>query len=778
MEQIILLRAGIKRHRNGLAGVFLLILIVSLSLCVLLSVWRGGSRYLRAELTRMGYGDLTAWVSGLPDTSPLVEELTTLPQVERVGVQPLLFASYRIGEQESDSEGQLIGYDPKSYPYQIFSNDLSGYQISPTDISVGEIYLSPSLASTFGVGIGDKITFPIARGNSLRTFTIMGWFEDPFMGSSMIGMKSFLISTADLVALTADVENAGIDALARSGAMLHIHGDDTNTADLGGILNNSTSLPQFSEFTHSSVTISGFMLVLQNAFTGFLLAFVAVLLVVAVIVLGHSIASAIEQDTHNLGILKSMGFTANKLQRVQMMQYLFPILGGMVLGMLVASPLTNMVNRRMVTTTGILLPSQLPIGLCGLAFAGILCLLAVFLLLKTAAVNHVTPLRAIRGADTKATAHSATPFAQRGLTFWMALRQLATGKRQYVSACMVAVLLVFFASLMGRMNSWLGPNGEGMMDAFNPADLDLAVQPLGEVDITEVEAIIAGISPIVDGYELAMPSVAANGIDLTANIITESERFHMLSGRTCMADDEVVITESVAADLGAAVGDTITLSAGVGSGQFTVTGIYQCANDMGANLGMNREGYVRIGEDNPQMWCRHYFLSAPTKQSEVIAALDGAFGHDLHIHENTWPGLQGILTSMQMLLALMYAMVAVFIFVVITLVGSKLLAKEQKDLGIYKALGFSTTQLRLAFSLRFALVSALGACVGVLLSGLGTDPLVAMVMRLCGISNFSSHPGLSSVVIPAVAVCGLFTLCAYFSAGRIKRVSITELIAD
>lgn len=778
MENRILLRAGIKRHRGGLLGVFALLLIVSLSLSTLLSVWSNGKDYLRAEMGRLGYGDLTAWVSSVPDMAALAADLAALPQVERVGVQPLLFSNYRIGEQESDSEGQLIGYDPQAVPYRIFTDDLSGYRTAAIEIASGEIYVSPSLASMFGVTLGDEIAFPTSRGSDAQTFTVSGWFEDPFMGSSMIGMKSFLVSPADLAELTATAETAGIDALARGGAMLHLFGADAGGAALGNVVNSATSLPEFSEFTHSATAISGFMLVLQNAFIGFLLAFVVVLLVVAVVVLGHSIGSAIEQDYANIGILKSMGFTAAKLRRVQLAQYLLPILGGMVLGLLGSIPLTDAVNRGMVTTTGLLLPNDLPLGLCGLALAGILCLLAAFIFLKTAAIYRITPLQAIRGANAPAGRHSATPIQKRGLPFWMALRQLATGKRQYISVCIVAVLLVFFASMMGRMGAWLGPNGEGMMDAFNPADLDLAVQPLGEVEMAEVEAVISGISPIVDGYELAMPSVAANGVDYTANVITQPERFHLLSGHTVTAANEVVLTETVAADLGVTVGDTVTLSAGAGRGYFTVSGIYQCANDMGANLGLSREGYARIGADNPQMWCSHYFLEDAARQPDVIAALDVTFGHDLHIHENTWPGLAGILAAMRGLLALMYAVVAVFILVVTTLVGSKLLAREQKDFGIYKALGFSTAQLRRAFALRFAVVSLIGAVAGTLASSLLTDPLVAAVMRLCGISNFSSQPGMGSVLLPAIVVLCLFTALSYLTSGRIRRLSLTTLIAE
>ena len=49
---------------------------------------------------------------------------------------------------------------------------------------------------------------------------------------------------------------------------------------------------------------------------------------------------------------------------------------------------------------------------------------------------------------------------------------------------------------------------------------------------------------------LGMPNVSVNGIDYTANVITDPQRFHLLAGRTCQNTNEVVLTEFVAADLG------------------------------------------------------------------------------------------------------------------------------------------------------------------------------------------------------------------------------------
>ncbi len=312
-------------------------------------------------------------------------------------------------------------------------------------------------------------------------------------------------------------------------------------------------------------------------------------------------------------------------------------------------------------------------------------------------------MKAIRGemGNTVIKQKAIVPIRKNGLGFWLALRQLLTGKRRYVGACMVAMLLVFFASLIGRVDAWLGPNGEGLMDAFNPADLHIAAQPMGDTGMEEVEQTIREYTDITDRYMLAMPSVSVNGMDMTANVITQPDRFHMLSGNTCQRPNEVVLTEFVAADLGVWVGDTVTVASSLGSGEYKVSGIYQCANDMGANIGMNREGYDLIGEESPAMWCIHFFIENPNLQPVMMQVLEDTYGGDVYLHENSWPGLAGILSAMQLLMFFLYVVVLLFILVVTLLTAGKLIQAEQKDLGIYRTMGFSAGQLRCSFALLY-----------------------------------------------------------------------------
>lgn len=783
MEYITLWKANARKHKGSLIGVFLLLLFVCLALGTVLTLWNNSGSYIQSEIKRAGFGDLTAWVHDLPELSGLEDEIASLDAVERVESQHVIYTDYTVKEQESDSQGQLIPLATGEDRYRFFLDDLSFYQDKTPEIASGEIYVSPSMVSMFGLGLGDEISFAIARSGQNVSFQIKGFYEDPFMGSSMIGMKGFLICEADWQEIQQLIQQRGKNALAREGAMLHIFSEDRDTiSELNRMMNENTALPMYTEFIHSESAIAGFMLILQNAFSGLLIAFVLVLLFVTMITLGHSLSSGIEADYVNMGILKTMGFTTGKLRLIQLLQYLTAIVSGIVVGFVLSLPASHMVSEAMITTTGIRIPAKLPLGWILLSYLAVLLLLILFIFCKTGSIGSITPMGAIRGEglpQLQLTEKSLLcNVKNRCLYFRLAIRQLVTGKGRYISACIVAVLLVFFASLVGRMDSWLGADGKGMMDAFNPADHDIGVQVFGELSAEEAEKMVSSYTEITDSYLLAMPSVSVAGTSYTANVISEPERFHMMQGRSCQSESEIVITEFVAKDLNVKIGDRILVQGDVSRKEYTVSGIYQCANDMGANIGMSREGYLKIGKDNPHLWCYHYFLADTSKKAAITEALETAYGGDVHVHENSWPGLYGIISAMRALLLFMYGMVFLFILIVTVMTGSKILSAETNDLGIYKAIGFTSGKLRLIFALRFCLTAALGSVLGIFLAAACTDMLVSAVMKLAGISNFASHPELGEILFPAGVVIVLFMGFSYLAAGRIKKVSVTVLMGE
>ena len=810
MENQMIIRAGMKRHKGSLFGIAILMFLTALSLTAVLMIAFAGNSYIREEMERAGFGDLTAWTADVPDMEFLLESIQEQEGVEVAEVQRLIFSEYETNGMESDSEGQMIpwsrsenglsakepssqeqesgsGTDFTGERYRFFRDDLSGYAKAPAEIGEQEVYVSPSMKSMMDLEPGDTITFPIARGGQNISLTVAGYYEDPFMGSSMIGMKGFLISEKTYEEILSVIEESGMDALARDGSMIHMEtAEGITVSEMNRVLTTNTPLSMYTEFIHSAETIAGFMMILQNAFSALFAAFAVVLLGAALAVMGHSISGLVEQEWKNYGILKTIGFTGKQLTGQVMMQYMTAVGSGVVLGMLLAIPVSGQISRMMVTTTGVLLPIRFPILPCMGVLAVLLLLSAGFCFLRLLRLGRISPMAAIRREngeqDNRGKHMGYNPripvIRAKGLTFHLALRQVLTGRKRYISACLVAAMLVFFASLAGRINGWLGTDGKGMMDAFNPADLDLGVQVLGKLPAQEMEQMVLSYTDITDSYMLAMPSVSVNGKNYTANVITEPERFHISAGQTCRKKDEVVLTEVLAADLGAEVGDLVTIRGNKGSREFRVSGIYHCANDMGANLGMNREGYLSIGEDDSRLWCYHYFLSDTSRKQALTEELEQTYGGDVHVHENSWPGLFGIISAMHVLIIFLYGVSAVFICIVTGMAGARILDTEQKDIGIYKSIGCSVQMLRFSFALRFGLVSAVGAVIGTLAAVCFTDVIVSSVMRLAGISNFASGNTPGSILFPGLAVTFLFLWFAWLLAGRIRREDMNVLTAE
>lgn len=783
MKNTMLCKANIKRHKITMVGIFAIMMMVSLTIITVLSIWINTNTYVKTEMDRLQYGDITVWTQGVLDQEQIYKDMQRLPEIESIVIQPLVYSNYEIDGVTSDSEGQLIVYQPEEFGYRMFHENMDGYETESISINAGEIYISPSLSSTFQIAIGDDISFAIGRGSNEKRFTVKGMYEDPFMGSSMIGMKGFLINQSDYDEIVEQINNFGVDALARTGNMVHLKQSQQstlNSTEFNQLINEETNLQASTAFVHSKEAIASFMLILQNAFTGLFLAFALILLFVSFIIVGYSIQTVLDQDKKNLAILKTVGYDGSMLRFNIKIQYLCIITMGVLMGMVLSMFLIPFVSESMILFAGIKTPSTPHIWLWCLLLMMILFAFYVFMDFKTRRIFSIPPIIGMQNEHANEHTRKKTYAPLRGncLLINISFRQLISGMKRYISVGITAMLLVFIVSVIGRMNVWLGPDGKGMMDAFNPADLDVGVQLLGQHDQKDMEKLLQENTVIVDSYALAMLEVTVDGVDYTANVITDSNRFHIQQGDTIQRDDEIVITQTIASDRNVYVNDTISVSYNGQTTEYRIVGIYQCANEMGSNIGMSREGFLRIGKETSDMWCHHYFLEDASHKQALMDTLKGTYGGDVYTHENTWPGLYSIITAMQILLLFMYVVTALFILIVTIMTGNKVFLFEKRNLTIYKTLGFTTSQLRCTFAIRYGLVSLIGSIIGMVLSSLCTDALVSTFMKAYGISNFASNPGILSILLPAFIVSICFTLFAYLTSRNMKNLDLNELVSE
>ena len=111
LENQIMIRAGMKRHKGSFIGIGILLFLTALSLTTVLMIALVGNSYIREEMERAGFGDLTAWASDVPDMEFLLESIREQEGVEGAEVQELVFSEYEANGMESDSEGQMIPWN-------------------------------------------------------------------------------------------------------------------------------------------------------------------------------------------------------------------------------------------------------------------------------------------------------------------------------------------------------------------------------------------------------------------------------------------------------------------------------------------------------------------------------------------------------------------------------------------------------------------------------------------------------------------------------------------
>ena len=125
-----------------------------------------------------------------------------------------------------------------------------------------------------------------------------------------------------------------------------------------------------------------------------------------------------------------------------------------------------------------------------------------------------------------------------------------------------------------------------------------------------------------------------------------------------------------------------------------------------------------------------------------------------------------------------YIFSAIFALVTVHMVCSKAFLKERRDIGIYKALGFTSTRLRLQFAVRFFMVAVLGAAAGSVAAAVFTGNMLSCILRLVGISSFQVTFRAATFAVPTVLTSVCFFLFAFLSSAKIKKVEVRELITE
>ncbi len=520
-------------------------------------------------------------------------------------------------------------------------------------------------------------------------------------------------------------------------------------------------------------------------------AFAVILLAVSLIIIRFRIGNNIEEGMTNIGALKAAGYKSGQVITSMVLQFgLISVVGG-VLGLAAGQvfvPAVADILRPQLSLEWV--PGFSP-GAAAVSLWFVLCLVLLITWLSSRKIKKLPPLMALRGGiSTHSFKKNALPLekARGPLSLLMALKQLFTAKRQ---AIMMSVIMaaVAVAVVMGlTLHYSMNVNTEGFVRGFFGEVPEANFILKDSADGKNLRQSMAAHPDVrkVFGFETGTVSLRVDDTDNNPSIVEDCallEGNMLIEGRYPAHSNEIAIGSATARVLDKGPGDTVVLEAD-GNGiekEYIVSGVVQYTNYSGFNGLITGEAMRGLLPDY-DFHGYNVYLAAGTDVDGFIEAVKKSEGDIFMSISNTLSMIDGILASMGSITAVVaFGIVAVTLVVVLLalhMVIKTTIIRKSRDLGIQKALGFTTGQLMNQIALSLTPSVLIGVVLGAIGGSIGFNPLVATMMTGMGIVKADLPLPLDWLILASVALVALTYAISLLVAARIRKISAYRLVSE
>ena len=514
-----------------------------------------------------------------------------------------------------------------------------------------------------------------------------------------------------------------------------------------------------------------------------------ILVIISIFTIRFRIVNNIEEGMTNIGILKAVGYGNHHIILSIVLQFTIIALIGGVLGVLVAQAMFPLVSMLMEPFLGLLWNPTFDIPFMLAAIGIMLVLVPIFSLLSSLRISKLHPLAALRGGTAKLNrSRNPVPLDNSlgNLSFLLALKQLLSTKKQTVTISIIIALLTF-ASIAGLATHYnLNINQEAYSLLLSGESPDIVVLVS---DPDNVQGFISSMNSRDDVRSIfghTTDFLLTNGEVMSFIITVEhphlQEAGSLIEGRYPETPYETVVGFTASNRYGWAIGDWVTIS-DQQEASFEIVGIKQGGSMGGASNGIiSGGGRLRI---NPDFRFTAYsvYLVDGVDMADFASDISSAHGDVISMVNLA---REARLASMDLVGFIFgpvaYSMVVATTFVVMLvlyMIIKTTILRRRKELGIHKALGFTTLQLMNQISLSMTPPLIIGVIAGGLAGSVGFNPVFSLITR-GGLGIV--QPNLPIPVDWMILVCIALVVVAYcvsmLISWNIRRISAYALVSE
>lgn len=515
--------------------------------------------------------------------------------------------------------------------------------------------------------------------------------------------------------------------------------------------------------------------------------FAVIILLVGLIVVRFRINNSIEDDMIKIGSLKAIGYTSRQIITSITLQFSLIALIGSVVGIALSYTSIPALSDVFAHQSGLKWVQGFDGRISVITLSVILIFVALVAFISSGRIGKLHPIIALRGGIvTHSFRKNYLPLdtSKGSLPFVFALKAILQNKKQSIMIMIILIAVSFaqtFAVVMFYnttvdTKAFLETPGVELSNAiavFHPeADQDLLKDKISRMEEVRKVQYIDDTLVKIDNNEVSVQVMED---------YSRKETDTIYEGRYPIHSNEIVLAGHLADMLGKGIGDNVSLMMGNTEARFIVTGFSQGAFMGGMNSFITYEGMMRLNPDFTQQILNIY-LNRGENAEEFIAKLkdlyDGSLAYTMDMDKNMEQGA-GVYVAIvsKVGIVILLTTIAVVILVLYFVINSSVVRKK-RELGIQKAIGFTTLQLMNQLSLGFLPPIIIGVVVGSVLGITQINVIMSAAQSGMGIkeAHFIITP--VSILLFGVAIVLISYITSMLITYRIRKISAYALVSE
>lgn len=705
-----------------------------------------------------------------------------IAQMERNSCLAYQMSSYKKTDSDGKNDFGVVIQNVQS-EYEINKNTCD---LDIKSFPENGIILSQYMSSTGAFQIGDPYILII--GDRTYHFEVVGFSENALFATPLnINMQIVFMSDKMYQTIEQDTRALAPNMYDYKIRLKSDISGDSFEKDVIAAL--TAKVPDLTNYSFCSVSwevLYRGIIITPSIAMAIILVFAVLLMLIAISVIYYNIKNFMEENLPNIGILKASGYTSIELICSLLLEILSVTFLGIFAGLFAGFASAPLIGNLEASMMGILWRIGIDPLAALLASLLVLAMILTITLFLGRRYKSIFVLDALRGGiATHNFKKNHFPLETSGLPLLgnLGFKDIFYEKRKNICILVIVVFLTFASCAGVFIYQTFGSNSNNLLLLSGIEVSDIIVTTTetkyDELDLTTIEGIQDAL------YHNNMDiTLMLNDKETTVDCdfwdAPEKLQNEMIcEGRLPVNNNEIIISSLIANELDANVGDIVYVKENNKKIDYMIVGIDQKVNHLGRKAMMTFEGIHRykpgIEPAGIYIVCKDGYDFDSLQDTLQTEFPSSTFGEGEKIISSLSSGVQ---TVMLMLCTLFLVTTLFIVFLVLMMVGKSRILEKKQQLGINKALGFTTKQLIRQNIISTVPVILLGGFIGMIFSYFMVNPILGICFTAFGIGscNFPVHPLGFLIVVLGITLESL--LVTLLTSAKIRDIEPINMIRN